>query len=206
MPRAAPRASPRTSRRWPRDSPPSPAASGRRGAEAGSQKFRDECRRLACFRSAPASFRNSWRLTCRLLARPADLELQLVHVACALVLDAEVRVGGHVQALAGHLDVERLAALHRVRQASQLRDELRAGVDLLDVSLGSLGHRVILPAACKPVELHYCARPWARSNCPPRISGVWLTVSPPWPRSGSKGSTRAPSRPQSPAPRRRRCS
>jgi hypothetical protein len=52
-----------------------------------------------------------------------------------LVLDAEARARRHVDALAGDLDLESAPALEGIREAAQLRDEFRRGIDLPDIAI-----------------------------------------------------------------------
>lgn len=71
---------------------------------------------------------------------PQQLKLELVLVACALVLDIERRLGRDIEALAGDLNGERFVFLERVRQPPQLGDKLRASVKAFDVSCGTSRH------------------------------------------------------------------
>lgn len=69
-----------------------------------------------------------------------DLQLELLPILAALVLDAHLRARRHGEALVGDLDRERLARLEGVREAAELLDELRAGGDPLDVAVGAAWH------------------------------------------------------------------
>ncbi len=53
------------------------------------------------------------------------------------MFDVEFRVGRNAQALTGNLDDERFLRLERVGKASQLRDELGAGVGALEIPLAA---------------------------------------------------------------------
>src|SRR5687767_701094 len=64
--------------------------------------------------------------------RPANLELDLLDPARALVLDVERGIGRHAQPFAGDLDGERLAGLDRIGKAAKLGDELGAGIGALE--------------------------------------------------------------------------
>src|SRR5919112_5446684 len=72
---------------------------------------------------------------------PLELELDLLLIALPLMLDVELGTGGHVDSLPGNLDLEALARLQRIGKPSQLRHELRGGVDFLDVSVSLFVHR-----------------------------------------------------------------
>ena len=81
-------------------------------------------------------------LACRPSASgPLQLELDLLGVLAALVLDGELTPSRDADPLTGDLDPERLVGLQRVRQAAQLGRCLGGGVDAFDVSW-LLGHQV----------------------------------------------------------------
>src|SRR5512145_2246547 len=71
---------------------------------------------------------------------PPELQLELLRVLAALVLDAHRRVRRDGEALVRDLDRERLALLERVREPAELLHELRAGGDPLDVPCRTLRH------------------------------------------------------------------
>ena len=66
--------------------------------------------------------------------RPGELELDLLVLLAALVLDRELGADGDLEALTGDLDAERLVLLQGVGQPPQLGHQLRGGVDALDVT------------------------------------------------------------------------
>lgn len=71
----------------------------------------------------------------QLRARPLDLKLELLLAACPFVLDV---VGGpdrHRYSLPRNIDLEALPIFQSVRESSELRNELRNGVALLDISI-----------------------------------------------------------------------
>src|SRR4051812_8116675 len=68
------------------------------------------------------------------LDRPLQLELDLLLVVVALVLDRELGPLGHPETLAGDLDAERLVLFEGVGQPTKLGHHLRGGIDALKIS------------------------------------------------------------------------
>ena len=66
--------------------------------------------------------------------RPGELELDLLVLLAALVLDRELGADGDLEPLTGDLDAERLVLLQGIGQPPQLGYQLRGGVDALDVT------------------------------------------------------------------------
>src|SRR5215217_6947281 len=85
-----------------------------------------------------------WRRCSRGGVGPLELELDLFLAPLPLVLDVELRSGGHVDPLPGHLYLEPLARLQSVGQPAQLRYKLGGGVDLLDVPVWLFAHQCSL--------------------------------------------------------------
>ena len=65
---------------------------------------------------------------------PFELELNLLIVVPALVLDGELSARWDPEAFPGDLDPEGLVLLERVRQAPKFGYKFRRGVDAFDVS------------------------------------------------------------------------
>ena len=74
---------------------------------------------------------------------PLHLELDLLFLASALVLDVEGGPRRDVDALPGDLDREPLVVLEGVRQSTELGHELGPGIGLLDVATALGGHGVL---------------------------------------------------------------
>src|SRR6476659_2295228 len=66
--------------------------------------------------------------------RPGELELDLLVLLAALVLDRELGADGDLEALTSDLDAERLVLLQSIGQPPQLGYQLGGGVDALDVT------------------------------------------------------------------------
>src|SRR5215207_1885950 len=106
---------------------------------------------------------------------PLELELDLLLIALPLMLDVELGTGGHVDSLPGNLDLEPLARLQRIGKPSQLRHELRGGVDLLDVSVSLFVHRSSPDSPnARPLGTLQGPRPTAKSERD--YSGVLQTL------------------------------
>ena len=87
-------------------------------------------------------------------AGPGELELDLLAVRVALVLDGQLGACGHPDALTRDRDAERLARLQRVRQAPELGHRVGLVVDLLHVAV-VVGHEVpllVAQLACEVLE------------------------------------------------------
>jgi hypothetical protein len=68
------------------------------------------------------------------IQRPGELELDLLVLLAALVLDGELGADGDLEALTSDLDAERLVLLQGIGQPPQLGYQLGGGVDALDVT------------------------------------------------------------------------
>jgi hypothetical protein len=73
-------------------------------------------------------------------AIPQKLEFKLLSVSRALMLDVEICACRNTQSLPGNLDGEGFAHLDGISEAAELRCELGAGVDLLQISIRAFCH------------------------------------------------------------------